>query len=335
MRAPHSFVLVGLVLAGLVLGACGEGTHEVAERGILHAKHDRGYPMDDVLRVNHVQSKATHNSYHVETAGNTQAEWHYTHAPLDVQLETQGVRGVEIDTRLVATSDRFEVVHIPLLDEGTTCRAFVECLGILKGWSDAHPGHVPLLVQIEPKDNPPEDDAETYFAKMEKEILSAWPRERILTPDDVQLKEPTLRGAVTTKGWPTLAETRGTILFYIDNHDVFRRLYTRGGKNVDGRLMFVDAPDDDPLAAVIIANDPADKARIDALSHASFIVRTRADEAGTTEVRQAALSTGAHLLSSDYPLELTIPDGTPSRCNPISAPAGCTSLAIEDPAHLR
>jgi hypothetical protein len=226
-------------------------------------------------------------------------------------------------------------VHIPLLDEGTTCRAFTECLATMKSWSDAHRGHTPLLVQIEPKDNPPEDDAETYFAKMEKEILSVWPRERILAPDDVQLKEPTLRGAVTTKGWPTLAETRGTILFYVDNLDVFRRLYTRGGKNLDGRLMFVDSHDDDPLAAVIVANDPADKARIDALSRAGFLVRTRADEAGTVEVRQAALSTGAHLLSSDYPLEFSIPDGTPSRCNPVAAPAGCTSLAIEDPAHLR
>jgi hypothetical protein len=324
-----------LVWVPLLFAACSQGTHKVAERGIVHAKQDHGYAMDDVLRVNHVQAKATHNSYHVETPGNTRPDWHYTHAPLDVQLESQGVRGLEIDTRLVATSDRFEVVHIPLLDEGTTCRAFTECLATMKSWSDAHRGHTPLLVQIEPKDNPPEDDAETYFAKMEKEILSVWPRERILTPDDVQRNEPTLRGAVTTKGWPTLGETRGTILFYIDNHDAFRRLYSRGGKNVDGRLMFIDAPDDDPLAAVIIANDPADKTRIDALSRAGFLVRTRADEAGTTEVRQAALATGAHLLSSDYPLEFQIPDGTPARCNPLSSPAGCTSLAIEDPLHLR
>jgi hypothetical protein len=330
MRA-RVFVLVPFVLAA----ACAQGTHKVAQRGFVHAKQEHGYPMDDVLRVNHVQAKATHNSYHIETPGNTEPSWHYTHAPLDAQLEAQGVRGVEIDTRYVPAADRFEVVHVPFLDEGTTCRAFVDCLATMKGWSDAHRGHAPLLVQIEPKDSPSEDDAETYFAKMEKEILSAWPRERILTPDDVQRNDATLRGAVTTKGWPTLAETRGTILFYIDNLEHFRQLYTRGGKNLDGRLMFVDSKEDDPLAAVIVANDPTDKTRIDALASAGFLVRTRADEAGTVEQRQAALATGAHLLSSDFPLDFAIPEGTPLRCNPLTAPAGCTPSAIEDPTHLR
>src|SRR5262245_34813547 len=157
--------------------------------------------MDDVLRVNHVQVLATHNSYHLETAGNTLAEWHYTHAPLDVQADKWGVRGFELDTRWIEDAGRFEVFHLPLIDEQTTCRAFVDCLATLKLWSDAHAGHEPLFVQIEPKDIPEDSEAETYFANMEREVLSIWPRERIVTPDDVQRDAPTLRAAVGAKGW--------------------------------------------------------------------------------------------------------------------------------------
>jgi hypothetical protein len=31
---------------------------------------------------------------------------------------------------------------------------------------------------------------------------------------------------------------------------------------------------------------------------------------------------------------VVIPDGTPGRCNPVSAPIPCDSLDIENPAHL-
>jgi hypothetical protein len=327
-------VVLALVLP-IVLGAACNYSGNTTRRGIVRAPQEHGYPMDGVLRVNHVQTKGTHNSYHVETPGNTYPEWHYSLAPLDVQLESQGVRGLELDTRYVAATDRFEVFHVPLFDEQTNCRVFVDCLKLIKTWSDAHAAHPPLLVQLEPKDDPTEEDAEPYFTKMEGEILSVWPRERILTPDDVQQEAPTLRAAVTTKGWPTLGETRGTVLFYIDNRQDFRRFYTRGGKSLERRLMFVDSLDDDPLAAVIIVNDPTEQARIDSLTRAGFLVRTVADASGSPVQRQEALATGAQILSSDFPLEFTIPGGTPARCNPLTAPPGCTPSAIEDPSRLR
>ena len=45
------------------------------------------YPLDDLLRFDDVQLKATHNSYHVETSDIP--EWEYTMQPLDVQLERE------------------------------------------------------------------------------------------------------------------------------------------------------------------------------------------------------------------------------------------------------
>lgn len=324
-------VLPLLSLAALL--ACSSSAPPHPRAGaIVHPRVDHGYPMDDALRMNHVQVRATHNSYHVESAGSTLAEWHYTHAPLDVQLDAQGVRALELDTHFMEEASRFEVFHIAGLDEQTTCRAFTDCLAVVKRWSDAHPGHEPLSIQIEPKDAPPAD-AEPYFAELEREILAAWPRERIVTPDDVQRDAPTLREGVT-RGWPLLGETRGTILFYVDNHDSWRDAYTHGLTTLSGRLMFVDAPADGPLAAVLIANDPTDRTTIDAAVRAGLLVRTRADEAGVPEQRAAALLTGAHFLSSDDPTTFMIPGAAPSRCNPVSAPAGCTSAAIEDAAHL-
>ena len=53
---------------------------------------------------------------------------------------------------------------------------------------------------------------------------------------------------------------------------------------------------------------------------------------------EKALEIGAQLISTDFPAKVEeydywveIPDGTPSRCNPLSAPNYCTPEAIENP----
>src|SRR5437762_1370017 len=108
------------------------------------------YPFDDVLTLWHAQVKATHNSYHVKTTDGV-VEWDYTMSPLDVQLAREGVRSVELDANYDADTDKLEVYHLSLVDEGTTCRAFRDCLLALRRWSDANPRHLPLYIQIEPK----------------------------------------------------------------------------------------------------------------------------------------------------------------------------------------
>jgi hypothetical protein len=303
-------------------------------RGIVHPRQEHGYPLDDVLRMNHVQVKGTHNSYHVETPGNTESTWHYTQKPLAIQAD-EGVRAFELDTRLSTDGTHFEVFHLPLLDEQTTCRAFADCLAALRGWSDAHPGHEPLMIQIEPKDLPDSDDPEAWFSKLQGEILGAFPRERIVTPDDVQRDAMTLASAVTTRGWPTLGETRGTVSFFVDNQSDFRRLYTRNGTSLEGRLMFVDAAPGDPLAAFQIVNDAANAPAIAAALKANEIVRVFGDTSGDLGHDDAALASGAQIVSTDYPDTLVVPAGTPSRCQPTLAPPGCTPQAIEDPTKLR
>lgn len=305
------------------------------------------YPKDGELRLHQLQLEASHNSYHVAESPDVTA-LAYSHAPLGEQLSQQGVRGFELDTRWDWDGERFVVYHLPVIDDESTCYVFADCLAALRSWSDANPAHHALFVQIEPKDGLP-PDPEQRFAQLEAEILAVWPRERILAPDDVRGSAPTLRDAVTGGGWPTLGEARGKVVFFFDERGDWRQAYTRGGSDLDGRLVFVDAESGEPYEAIHVMNDPiGGGAEITAAVQAGLIVRTRADAdnveppAGDTTRRDAALASGAQIISTDYPSPVAgvdyvgdIPGGTPSRCNPLTAPAHCTSEDVENPVYIR
>lgn len=300
-------------------------------------------PLDDVLRVNHVQALGTHNSYHVESPGNTLPDWHYTMPPLD-GLFGLGVRQVELDVHYAGPIDALAVFHIKTLDEGTTCHVFRDCIRTIGVWSGQHPNHQPIYVQIEPKSGFSADDAETYFAKVEGEILSVLVRERIVTPDEVQGGSATLGKAVSTVGWPTLGQTRGRILFAFDDAAQVRAAYSRNRSSLAGRLLFVDSSPGDAVAAVAILNDPIkDAVAIKAALAANMLVRTMADEpqyddATNAAGLQAALAGGLTWVSTNFPAAVgdrayfaRIPGGSPSRCNVATAPPGCTAEDIESP----
>ena len=64
---------------------------------------------------------------------------------------------------------------------------------------------------------------------------------------------------------------------------------------------------------------------------------TDSEDATNLEGNNAALANGVHFLSSDLPAlvegrsyALDIPNGNPSRCNPITAPPECTPEALEN-----
>lgn len=294
-------------------------------------------PLDDTLRVHHLQALGTHNSYHLRPAVPVPA-WDYSHAPLDVQLAAQGVRALELDLHWTDDCERFLVRHIPVVDDRTTCATLVDCLALVRRWSDAHPAHHPLFLHLEPKGTWPDDDAERRLTAMEREILSVFPRELVITPDEVRGTAPTLAEAIRTRGWPTLRATRGRVLFYIDRSDNLRTVYTHSNRDLDGRLAFVDSARTDPFAAVLVLNNPRDPEVTRAVRE-NFLVRVfswSAPDPRDKALVQAAFDSGAQIISTDYPaitptvpLPVQIPSGTPSRCNPLTAPAGCTAEAIE------
>jgi hypothetical protein len=309
------------------------------------------YPLDTTLHFDDVQLKATHNSYHIETSD--LPEWQYTMKPLDEQLDRQGVRSVELDLNYLLDDDNkggyhFEVYHVVLADQGTTCLLFVDCLRAIAEWSHRYPGHLPIYIQMEPKSGFDKATPEQVFGDLEAAILRVFPRRRIVTPDEIRGDAPSLGAALAANRWPTLDRLRGRVMFGFDNHTDVRRDYTHGLQNLDGRLAFVDSDPGDPFAALAIRNDPVqDAAGIEAALAAHLLVRTRSDSdanqarANDPTLLVAALASGAHFISTDFPApvegllyHVDIPEGSPARCNPRTAPADCTPLALEDPAFV-
>jgi Phosphoinositide phospholipase C, Ca2+-dependent len=291
----------------------------------------------DNLRLNQLQFIGTHNSYHVRAAANRVPEWNYSHATLDVQLD-RGVRSFELD--LHDRAGDFEVFHVPLLDEGTTCRRLNDALATVRRWSDAHPRHVPISFLFELKKEGPKLDPRikqidsVALDRLDETLRSAFPDQRRITPDDVRGTASTLREAVTTTGWPTLAASRGKVFFILHDNEKQRELYTQGHPSLRGRQMFVRSDTKRDDAGVLILDNPR-AAEIPRLVGAGYFVRTRADSdlgadlARDVARRQAAFDSGAQILSTDFPSGepqpengylVEFPGAAPARANPVNAP---------------
>ena len=112
-----------------------------------------------------------------------------------------------------------------------------------------------------------------------------------------------------------------------------------GHPSLVDRVMFVNAEPGRPESAFLIMNNPVrDQDLIRERVELGYLIRTRAD-ANTQEARtgdysrfEAALSSGAHYISTDYYVPnpdfgtgyvIKMPNGQIARCNPINAPAEC------------
>lgn len=304
--------------------------------------------LDHVLRLNHVQALGTHNSYHLEPAVPLSPEHRYSQPALGSQLRDHGVRQFELDLHL-SEDGGFEVFHLPVVDAQTTCQTLVACLGILETWSDAHPGHIPLLVWLEPKDELDlaglgYESIEGHYDALEAEILSVWPQDRVFTPDELRADHPTLPEAISAEGWPLLTEVRGKVLFALLDSGDHREAYTASAPALEGKLLFVDAssPGDAYAALFKMNNAQADAEEVTARVAAGFLVTSNVDGVDTGDEDNAArlaasLEAGCHHLSTDFPVAkddgsyyAQIPGGTPAGCNPIVAPPGCEPEHIED-----
>ena len=247
----------------------------------------------------------------------------------------------------------FKVLHIQDIDFETRCVTFVDCLNDVKSWSDDHPGHLPIMILVEAEDEvlPPVIDfvipipfGTAEFDALDAEIRSVFPPERLITPDDVRQGLVTVDEAVRTIGWPTLKASRGKVLFCLDNAGK-RDVYRSGHPVLEDRVLFTNSNAGSPDAGFVEQNDPHDP-DIPGLVDTGYIVRTRADadtlqaRSGDTTDRDAAIASGAQYVSTDYPVPdprfgtgyfVALPDASPGRCNPVNAPAGCRSAALERP----
>ena len=337
-RCPRAALALALLVASCSSGA-------------PHAK--RGpYPLDHTLRLNEVQVLGTHNSYHLRPSTEIPGTWtDYEHPALDVQLEEEGVRSIELD--ISNTGGDFIVQHDPYFDDQSNCNPLAACLRQLKAWSDAHPGHIPIFLLLEAKDpsalfdpSRHEWDVES-LDRLDAAVRAVLGPSDLVTPDDVRDKAPSLRRAVVHKGWPTLDKVRGKFVVVL-NRIKIRHIYLAGHPSLEGRAMFVIAYENAPSAAFVERDDP-DEAEIRRLVGLGFIVRTRADADGV-EVRsgdltrsQVAIRSGAQVISTDYPVPdpsisdyvVRLPNERSVSCNPRNAPPRCRPADVENTRGLR
>ena len=243
-----------------------------------------------------------------------------------------------------------KVLHIPDIDYETQHFTFRSALQAIAAWSEAHPNHVPLAIHLETKESTIADSLPTFMlttavrfdaaaaAAIDTEIRAVFSEERLVTPDQVRGGHATLEEAVLAGGWPTLAAARGRVLFFMEGAAVDE--YVAGAPGLVGRLVFANAQPGEPHAAVVIANDAVgSQAAIRDLVTRGYIVRTMADS-GTAQARSgdvttmnAAIASGAHIVSTDYyrpdprsdapgsgwtTYKVRLPGGGPARTNPVA-----------------
>ncbi len=249
--------------------------------------------------LDQLQYVATHNSTVIEPTPlqlfiidlvepGTADTLRYEHPDLTTQLEN-GIRAFELDPR--NTGRRFTNTHVPLVANRSNAPDFALALAELDRWSDAHPGHAPIFIHLDlkedyrfldPTSGPWDEDAVWRLDDVVGNALGA----KLITPG--QLEERI--------GWPTLGESRGKFLVYIDNSlDAAYEALGAGGSNV-----FVAREDGSTRFAV--RNDPTDR-EIAFIAATGVIVRTRADADTVTSTtrRAAAFESGANLITTDYP----------------------------------
>lgn len=294
----------------------------------------------------------------------------YDHPPLSVQLQ-RGLRTFELDVFADPAGGAFsrpllnrllnlglprpvgvdapgmKVLHIQDIDYRSTCPTLIACLGELRAWSDATPGHLPVVINVELKDAPlPEPFGGTVLTPFDATQLDAVDAEirsvlgdRLITPDDVRGDAADLRTAITTEGWPTVAESRGRFLIFMDNANL-RGLYLDGHPSLQGRVMFTSSGEGQPDGAVIKENSPGNGSRLRALVEAGYLVRTRADAdvvAPNPAIRDIALASGAQIVHTDFPpgqsqlgTGYVVSFGTrvAARCNPVLTTAASCQPAV-------
>lgn len=271
----------------------------------------------------------------------------YTNASLTDQLEKYGVRGLELDVNNDPTGGRFadrrglawvwkphrskdpemmqpgfKLIHITDFDFNSTNATFKGAIAEIKKWSDAHPDHLPVFINVEIKTEATGDiihqlhklaksapfDSAAAEA-LDKEVKSVFGDDLkgVITPDQVRGNYVSLEQAVLAGHWPTLREARGKVVFIIDAGGNSREVYKKGHPSYAGRAMFVYSEPGTPEAAFVICNDPhTDFARIQQCVRQGYIVRSRCDgetveaRKGDYEPMNKAMSSWAQILSTDY-----------------------------------
>ncbi|MFK4762023.1 Ca2+-dependent phosphoinositide-specific phospholipase C [Microbacterium sp. ZW T5_45] len=275
--------------------------------------------LSDNLRLDQIQTVATHNSYISRPnmvqnfllgigAPHRTAALQYAHPPLWDQLDA-GVRSIELDVR-VHTDGTFSISHAPVTANGGNSVDFLLALDEIALWSASHTGHLPISILLEFK----ADYAflDWTLAEFEPEIFAALDDaisdrfgSSLMRPQALLGEANTLNDMALSHGWPTIGDTRGKVMFVMYPNEKYRALYEQRPlrdrtifSSVDGLSQSADRDD-----VAFIIQDVPQATLIRELVTNGYIVRTRADTdlQISPDERDAALASGAQIVSTDFP----------------------------------
>jgi hypothetical protein len=333
----------------------------------------------DNVRINQIQVIGSHNSYKKaidpklfkmlqgrDSVGMSKIDYEHIslsdqlnlgllNLEIDVYADTAGgkyahPKGLDwvpgqpaYDTEGVMKKPGFKVFHMVDIDYRSNCPTFKLCLQELRRWSDAHPGHNPIFITMNAKDekskNPaftvPDKFTAAIYDKLDKEIADNLGLDHVITPDKVRGKYKTLEEAVLHQNWPTLKQAKGKFIFILDEQQPKIGEYISGHASLKGRVLFTNSEPGTPEAAIHIMNNAKkEQAQIAELVKKGYIIRTRADS-DTQEARandkssfDAAMQSGAQIITTDYYKKsihfksdyvISFPDGGYFRANPVFA----------------
>lgn len=369
MLKSHMFLLFAGLLQGAVSACAQSEPVRINQIQVIgsHNSYHAGLTPGVTALINKTNPKAVRALEYSHPALNLQFDNSVRQIELDIYADSKGGRYAHLaaddaiakaglpadapyDADHLMAQPGFKVMHVAGIDQRSNCTLFVDCLRLIRTWSAAHPRHVPLFILVEAKAEKPHlagtPDAEPFtpatFDALDAEIRSVFQTAERITPDDLRGTSETLPEAIHDHGWPTLESARGKVMFLLDNR-ALTPVYTQGHPALRGRVLFTNSAPATPESAFIEQNDGS-LAAIQALVKDGYLVRTRTDE-GTeaartndTSRREIALQSGAQMVSTDYPpgeksqwteYIVQLPNGLAARCNPVSAPKGCSDRALE------
>jgi hypothetical protein len=275
----------------------------------------------------------------------------YSHPAAAKLIEQMGYKEEPYNTDGAMDKPGFKVMHIQDVDQHSSCITLRICLEQVLTWSNAHPRHVPIFILLEGKFKPvklpgavtPEPFTPAVFDELDKELRSIVPADKLITPDQVRGSYATMPEAIAHGGWPTLEQSRGKIVFLLDNR-VLTPTYIEGHPALKGRVIFSNSVPGDPDAAFTEENSGTEE-HMDELAKQGYLIRTRADadteqaRTNDTSMRDKDFRSGAQIISTDYfssePAKwpghyvVEFPGNIVARCNPIDAPKGCPAGDLE------
>ncbi|MGB3144822.1 MAG: phosphatidylinositol-specific phospholipase C1-like protein [Maribacter sp.] len=304
------------------------------------------------IKLSDIQVIGSHNSYKIAIEKplmdyliqkNPQIQsLEYEHIPLTEQLNL-GLRGLELDVfydpkggyysnpkglDIVRASGNtplpfdeeeklkepgLKIFHVQEIDFRSHNLLFKDALLELKNWSEANPGHTPIIITMNTKDGEvPQTRKPLPFTadalhSIDKEIRDVFEDNQLITPDVVRGDSETLENAVLTKGWPLLKDVKNRFLFVLDEGDEKAEAYLTKFTNLEGAVLFLNREAESPNAGFMIINDPVKNFdKIKSMVSLGYMVRTRADS-GTEEARnndysrfEKAKASGAQIITTDY-----------------------------------